>query len=441
MLKQRLRLPGAAILLVLLCSSCASRKVKPFDQRSALSANSEDANAFQFATTNMMASGVWGNPMMAWDPDIIREGNKVHFFFASLFCKKDNDWYFSWNPDDFNACSIQNVSFSIGYAFKDESVSDKFVFRPTPLIELGKIGEWDDGQIETPEVIRRGSKYFMFYSAMPKNRKTPNDKSARYQIGVASIDLADHGGSSLQDLLLKDTQIRFQKNIANPILPNSNIIDRFDRENTQEPTVIYRDGRFELFYTGIRADKKGTNQPLDQDEALLDNAEFREIGLGRICLNDALSRQACPLDDKPLLTMKFTPGGPEGTMVNMPNVYWHQNRYYLFYTRDGGKDDNHQGEKIYYRTTLDLINWEKENLIIAGGESDEDNWGVHSPAVAMIDTDRGSFFEMVYQSWGVGPRGEDNPFCIKKRFRVSTNSDAKLCNSTAIGFARQKIFE
>ncbi len=420
---------GAIIVVCSITYSCALK--------SKYSAGHAELAASPFNQVGSLPSGMWGRPMMAWDPDIIREGSKVHLFFASLFCLKDNEWHYSWNPDDFKACSIDKVFFSIGYGFKDESLSSEFTFRRTPLIDPGTPGAWDDDQIETPEMIQHGSKIHIFYSSMPKNPHTPGTKSARYQIGVASLDLADYAATSMEDLFLNRPEVRLQRNANNPIVPRSKILDRFDRENTQEPTVIYRNGRFELFYLGIRANKKGTNLPLDDDESLLDStADFKEFGLGRVCLDDEFRKRSCS-DDATEIDPNVSPLVPVGSFTNMPNIYWHQNLYYLFYTAAGGQGDNHQGEKIFFRTSPDLVTWSQETVAVAGNESTEYNWGVHSPAVAVIDSPQGFIFEIVYQAWGVGSRGDDNPYCIKNRFRVSTNTDPTLCNSTALGFARQ----
>lgn len=432
------RLPTSVVMSTALTLSCAHQPQNPL-KNTTVSAEG-DASPLTFAASTMLPSGVWGHPMMTWDPDNIREGSKVHLFFASLFCKRDGSWYFSWNPAEPAACSIDEVFFSIGYAFKDEAVSDEFTFRPTPLMAPGVAGAWDDDQIETPEVIRQGSKVLLFYSSMPKNTVVPKQKSARYQIGVATIDLADHNSASLEDLLLNDVQLRFQRHPANPIVPRSKLLTRFDRENTQEPSVIYRDGRFELFYLGIRADKRGTNLPLADDEPLLDTtADYRELGLGRICLDDHLERQACPLDDGPIMTMKYLASGPEGTLINMPNVYWHDNLYHLFYTAEGDGGDNHKGQQIFYRNSPDLVHWTPARLVISGGENAEDNWAVHSPAVALVETPQGPLFEMVYQAWGVAARGEGNLYCVNFRFRLATDTDPLLCNSMAFGFTRQLL--
>ncbi|HIF01726.1 MAG TPA: hypothetical protein EYG03_10380 [Planctomycetes bacterium] len=249
---------------------------------------------FQFTKTRNIPAGVAGNPVMFWDPFILRDGPKVHLFFGTVFCQKQGRAHVSWNPENPGDCAFrdEDLFFAIGYGFLDERQGTAIQFRPTPVLYPGKPGSWDDYYVETPALVRKSDTYYLFYSAFPRAA------AKRYQIGAATLQVGS--GESLEDALLRDEKT-FERFSDEPILRPSRTGLHFDRDNTQEPSILLRNnGQFELYYLGIRATKANSSDQIG-DAPLIDGSQFQEIGFGRVLLDENLQRVPSTNDHQPFL--------------------------------------------------------------------------------------------------------------------------------------------
>lgn len=367
---------------------------------------------------------------MFWDPYVLKEGSKTHLFFGSLFCKSPAGYQLFWDPQQPKACDLKEVIFAIGYGFKAHPQDPGYKFRSSPVLAPAAPGQWDDHYIETPAVIRVEQDTYLFYSAWNQRQWK------RYQIGVAR--LTSPTGPLEQTLLQTDRP--FQRLQPDPLLPYSGQLQRFDRENTQEPSVVYRDGRFELFYLGIQARNKQSQQPLGNGP-LDDSAEFESLSLGLACFDRQLQHQPCPqqLDQQPLLQTTFKQGQAQGAMVNIPEVRWSEalQRYLLFYTDFAtGTGPQFQGNQIAWRHSVDLKNWSAAQMALAPGADPEANWGLASPSFQL----QGRQLELYYTGWGLHQPTQPQPgACFQERFRTPLDPQHQRCISASLGYAQAQL--
>ncbi len=387
---------------------------------------SHAADELQFRKTRNVPAGVAGNPIMFWDPFVLREGPKVHIFFGTIFGQRQGRAHVSWNPEDPSECAFKDeeLFFSIGYGFLDERQGPTIRFRPTPVIYPGKAGAWDDYYVETPSLVRKDDTYHLFYSAFPRA------KAKRYQIGAATLNLGN--GESLEQTLLPGEQL-FKRFGKGPILPPSRTGSDFDRDNTQEPSILYRNGRFELYYLGIKATKPNSSERID-DLPLAAGSQFQEIGFGRILLDDKLGRIPSENDHQAFLSTRFEKTGIVGDLVNIPQVIFHDGRYHMFYAPLDGTGPNHKDSYIAYRSSVDGVDWSEPRRLLSKGEGQEDNWGLMAPCPSV----KGEKFELVFTAWGHWSQLAPTE-CFKGRFRtpVGVGTDYQGCLSMSLGFAEQ----
>jgi len=380
----------------------------------------------RFRKTRNIPAGVAGNPIMFWDPFILREGPKVHLFFGTVFCQKQGRAHVSWDPKNPGDCAFKDeeLFFAIGYGFLDERQGSAIQFRPTPVLYPGKPGSWDDYYVETPALVNRAGTYFLFYSAFPKAT------AKRYQIGAATLTLS--GGESLEQALLSGEQT-FNRFGNGPILAPGRTGSHFDRDNTQEPSILYRNGRFELYYLGIKATKPNSSVPIG-DAALIDGSQFQEIGFGRVLFDDKLRRIPSDDDHRAFLSTQFQESGVTGDLVNIPQIMFHDGRYHMFYAPLDGTGPSHQNSSIAYRSSSDGIEWSQPKGLLQKGTGQEDNWGIMAPCPSI----NGGRFELVFTAWGHWSKLAPTQ-CLKGRFRtpVGIGTDHQGCLSMSLGFAEQ----
>ena len=96
---------------------------------------------------------------------------------------------------------------------------------PSPVLDLGPRGSWDERGLGDPDVIQAGGRLYMFYLGM--------DRARRQRLGVAG---SDDG--------LRWTRLR-----SNPILELGDP-GAFDENGLGEPAVWSGNGRYWMLYTG-----------------------------------------------------------------------------------------------------------------------------------------------------------------------------------------------
>jgi predicted GH43/DUF377 family glycosyl hydrolase len=159
------------------------------------------------------------------DPSVIKEGSKYRMWLSGGTGIGIN------HVKIYHATSSEGLNWSI---------------TPTPILEPGSAGEWDDEKIETPSVIKVGSTYHLYYSGF----KTGDD-GGRYQIG--------HATSSDGITWIKDPN--------NPIIPYSENPSLWGFYHAAEPGAVYnpKNKTIYLYYmtTKLRPGYKGKNPHLN----------------------------------------------------------------------------------------------------------------------------------------------------------------------------------
>lgn len=113
-----------------------------------------------------------------------------------------------------------------------------WVKRPTPVLDLGPRGAWDERGVADPYVVRFGSQYYLFYLGQ--------DRARRQRLGLAC----------------SSDGIRWRKLRVNPILELGEP-GAFDENGLGEPAVWASHGWYWMLYTGR------------------DRREYRRLGLAR----------------------------------------------------------------------------------------------------------------------------------------------------------------
>jgi hypothetical protein len=309
------------------------------------------------ADAPVLASGWADSPIFMSDPVVFTdEVGDLHLFFTAIFCQKNGHPYYAWNPADQMDCLLTTANGSIGYAYSNDQ-GLTWLIRPMPIIVYGP-EEWDSEKVETPFVTQVNDTLYLFYCA------TGNKDGAlfaqRYQIGVATLDL---NGRSVQQALLIEGDPMIKR--PDPLLAY-NLAEPSVDNNVQEPSVVVRDGVFELYFTGLGIARP--DQGLDVPNQAITSINFL--------------RATFDLDLKPLTAPQLL---QVDVPINMPEVHYVNGLYYGFYTIAGsGADDNfHHNEVIGYVTSTDGLTWTDAGIILEPGAAGTfDDWGVMAPTVS-----------------------------------------------------------
>jgi hypothetical protein len=103
-----------------------------------------------------------------------------------------------------------------------------------PILSPGPPGSWDAGALETMTVVKVADRYHMYYEGWARGS---NNGLGAIQIGHATSRDGVH----------------WKKDPANPVLPKGTGSDG-DRGGTWDPSVIYENGLFKLWYGRSGAD-------------------------------------------------------------------------------------------------------------------------------------------------------------------------------------------
>jgi len=347
----------------------------------------------------VISTGYSGLPAVVSDPFVLTDDDGYHLFYSNAFCYDGTSYLYAHDHNDLNSdCNIYNGLFTIGYAFS----SDKgltWEFRDEPVI-LNGIAKWDQ-QIETANLVRLDDELVMFYSAFgPEN-------NVRYQISAASPNLNGH--TIYQKLMIDNSM--FERVSPQVPLLSGNSLGYFDM-NTQEPSVIYRNGNFEVYYVGLEFSQ---DIPLDD---LQDLSELRGVDLGKAIF------------DRDYNLISRTPN-PLLKGINTIEVNELNSKDYLFYTTFGDGDGVHGGEEIAYRISNDQgKTWSHETKILSKNDNYSfDNWGVLASTVFSDGED----LYMFYTASEVG----DIDICYsapQERWGVPIENESQ-CNYLTLGRA------
>lgn len=349
------------------------------------------------AGQSVISSGSAGWPIFPTDPGVIADSEGYHLFYTSYFCNANGTYYYSWDVGNLAACNILDAVATVGYAFSSDG-GFTWQFRGRPVVMPGP-EPWQSGDLETPHAALLGDTLYLFYSATGAFAGQPFPD--RYQIGVATLDL--HGGTIRQRLLAEDAEFTRR---PQPLLPYNTTATAFDND-TQEPSVVVRDGRLELFYIGVRLAK-----PQLPGEAT--GQSVLGYGLARAVFASNLSLLEAA--DAYLL-----PG------ANITEVKYFDSAYYVFSTT-GTNGEFHRHERIeLYRSSDGAAFSSPVDLLLP--QTSFDSWGLMAPTVVVNDNE----VVMFYTGWS----SVDHP-CFPEPLPPDTrfgrpSDDGATCIHGAIG--------
>jgi hypothetical protein len=301
----------------------------------------------------VLFSGTGETPMMVMDSCVIGDEEGFHLFFSTVFCETPDGPTMFWTPELGEQFNIAKLITGIAYAFS----SDKGLtwrVRSQPVL-LPDAEGWDDYRVETASAVIHRNVLHVFYCA---DRK---ELPARYQIGEASLAL---GERTLRAALLDDGEV-LQRVRKTPLLA-ANFERSGFHNNLQEPSALFHDGGFELYFVGLQLSDPAN--PIGHP-----GQQLQRVGLGRATFSEALE----PKDITPQPLLDF---------ANIVEIKRTDDGLILF-TTSGGDGEAHKGEYISYHTSRDGRRWSKGRALLSPRENQFDNWTCMSPT-AIRDGDR-----------------------------------------------------
>jgi len=390
-MKRSIELPGgitflAGIILLISGTSGCSAAETPF-------------GAFRKVPDDrpVISSGSDGWPAFMADPCVFRDEEGYHAFFTNLFFKRNGRYSCSFDPRKPEEFEIHDHVGTVAYAFSSDR-GLTWTLRKTPCVMPGP-EPWCDDDLETPFVVKDGDRLVMFYSAL--GSRNGKQFRSRYQIGAATLEL---GNRTVSEKLL-DESVQFAKR-KTPVLPYNTRTVHHDN-NTQEPSVVVKDGMFELYYTGLTLKKPDQQIPGVPGQ-----------GISKVALYKSVL-------DKELNLVQ----APDGALIkggNIAEVHYHNGAYHAFLTESPpwyadypGKaeklDDFHYDQSIAYSRSADGKSWSPGRTILEKGpEQSFDNWGIMAPTV-VFEKDR---VVMFYTAWQIADQTM-NPLPPDGRFGMS----------------------
>jgi hypothetical protein len=350
------------------------------------------------ASDPVVSSGTAGCPMFPTDPAVIKDEQGYHLFYTSLFCNASGTYHYSWDAGDLSSCDIMDVVAAVGYAFSSDG-GYTWEFRGSPVV-LGGVEPWCE-DIETPHVVVLSDTLYLFYSALGEYQGQPF--SQRYQIGAATLVL---NGETIRQRLLGDLA-EFTIH-PEPLLPYNVSSSSFDN-NTQEPSVVVKDGMFEVFYVGIGFSLP--DQPISAS-----GQSITSVGMARALFDSDLQ-------------FVEKPSGYILPNANITEVKYFDGMYHVFSTTLGD-GEFHKSEKINYFQSDDGESWLSSGVLLSPGAT-FDNWGIMAPTVVVEENE----IVMFYTGWSIANHPcFPEPLTPDTRFGRPSDSDTK-CIYGSIGRA------
>lgn len=297
-----------------------------------------------------------GNPVIPEVPI-----GKWNHWKSDPFVMKEGDIYRMWY-----ATNAMGSKTQIGYAESEDGIL--WVHHPSPVVLLGEDGEWDDEDVETPTVVKRGDVYHLWYSGRgePEGTNPLNHPDAAYRIGHATSMNGIHW--------IKDPQ--------NPVIEVGKPVS-WDWLAAAEPTVIVNNGVFEMWYVGA------TLQPRVFPKVHL--KFFLQIG--RATSLDGTNWEK--FAGNPVLKLRFKNG------ITTPSVIYNEPYYEVWFVLFDEKTGL-PGGPVLYATSLDGINWKWffGTILKKGQAYAWDSWAIFGPTV-LLDGDQ---YKMWYSGVNLDPQ-------------------------------------
>ncbi len=215
--------------------------------------------------------------MFLWDPWFIKYKNRFHMFHLQAERTEDPE-------------SRHDNNVSIGHAVSDDLAN--WEQRPTAL-HPGKENEWDDLSLWTGSVIRKGRKFYMFYTGRNRRQRTVQ------RIGLATSHDLDNWKKHPLNPILEADNLRYE------MTDDKNLLGKI---GAWRDPYVFKDPASKKYFMAITARKKGKKREYNGCIALAESMDL---------INWKMR--------SPLLAK-----GRYDEMEN-PQMIYNQGRYYLFF--------------------------------------------------------------------------------------------------------------
>lgn len=185
---------------------------------------------------------------------------------------------------------FNSYRYDIGYAFSSDGIN--WVKHANPVLQVGASGEWDNGFLEGPSVIKDGSTYKMWYcgyDAIPDGIGADGKANIGYATSIDGINWVKYAG--------------------NPILVTG--INTWDSIYVQDPHVIKEGNEYHMWFGGG------------------DNDTYYSQQVGYATSQDGINWIKSPLN--PVLT-RGNAGDWDEILASFPSVLNDNGNYRMWYT-------------------------------------------------------------------------------------------------------------
>jgi len=260
------------------------------------------------------------DPGSAWmniiaDPWVMKDGSVYKMWFAARVDTKDD-----------------TGETEIGYATSSDGIS--WSIHPTPVVQAGGTGQWDDSSAETPTVVKRpDGVYEMWYSGFELLGDYGGADAAEFYRHLFKI-----GHATSPD------GISWTKDPANPVL-DIDLVGQIgpDWLAVADPSVTYEAGTYCMYYTGV--------------DSVVGKLQLH-ISLATSTDGSAWTRHP----SNPVLSLG-PPGSWDSTLVAQPGVFKVGSGYVMVYA---GNDAPGAGDTVApevgslgIATSMDGIVWQR----------------------------------------------------------------------------------
>ena len=160
------------------------------------------------------------------DPsDVIKVGDKHYVWYTKLHSKLENGQRTPIYPEGYYGTIWYATSTDNGYTWKEEGMA----------IDKGKDGELDSFGILTPNIIKEGSKYFLYYTAVQNGfDNKPDTRRNETTIVMAESDSPD--GPWIKK--------------PSPMISPGRGFAKFDSFRVDDACLVKHEGKFLLYFKG-----------------------------------------------------------------------------------------------------------------------------------------------------------------------------------------------
>jgi hypothetical protein len=360
----------------------------------------------------VMSSGYAGVPPLVMDPNILSDDEGLHLFYSSYFCQQlDGTYFYSWDPHNNSNCNIDQMVSAIGYAFAPYPIADDsphWEYRGSPVFAPG--GQpWEQYKVETAFVVKNDTHLQLYYSAIGFLDGSLLDN--RYQVGVAFFQLL---GLSIRESLLSPHEQQFSRTFRDPLIAMDTISSSF-LNNVQEPSVVVREGKYEVYFLGLQF-----SEPTVSADA--PNQTLQLIGLG--CATFTADFEMLSISAGPLTNTAWR--------VNMPEVHYSPTLdTYAMISASLASEEVHKGEVLqisYGSYTGKELVWSPPQTILKPQETNSvfsfSGWATTSPTMLYAEED--AFMEVYYSAFGANRTDNDGGCDYSTRFGIGVPDPACL---------------